>query len=235
MVDGFAELEYKIELGRATLDLYDPSSGKKVVQLVRLSKNDSVAKPGTAPAAPKMPISPDAPTDPNADLALASVEKVAKDAAFKLRHPTGWTAETGGRADNSFSWIKLAKGNAKIKVTADAMGSLMSGSDSDHGNHAEGGESAPVHRAHVLAKKAIADEYSGYAESEPATFKGSRLGEGRIGTYTASGGFLGSKITGYRITLLTGDRRVTILAECPSGEFAKTKDTFLAVARSLSR
>jgi hypothetical protein len=70
----------------------------------------------------------------------------------------------------------------------------------------------------------------------PTLFKGSRLGEGRLATFTASGGGLfGSKLRGYRVTLLTNDRRVTVLCHAPVAEFPKLKPTFLAVCRSLAR
>jgi hypothetical protein len=68
-----------------------------------------------------------------------------------------------------------------------------------------------------------------------STFKGGALGEGRIATFTASGGLFGSRLRDYRVTLLTNDRGVSILCHCPEGEFAKLKPTFLAVCRSLSR
>jgi len=75
-----------------------------------------------------------------------------------------------------------------------------------------------------------------YREGEPATFKGSTLGEGRIAGFTASGGgVFGSKIRGLRVTLLTNDRRISILCEAPAALFEKLKPTFLATCRSLAR
>src|SRR5262249_38735221 len=135
----------------------------------------------------------------------------------------------------TYSWAAFAHESAKIQVHADIKGSLMSGSDSTR-QHEEGSESAPVHVAHELYKKTAAEELSDYNESEPAVFKGSPLGEGRISVFTPSGGGLyGSRLRGYHVTLLTNDRRVSILCQCPEKEFAKLKPTFLAVCRSLSR
>jgi hypothetical protein len=94
-----------------------------------------------------------------------------------------------------------------------------------------------VHTAHVLYKKTASEEFSGdYEESEPTLFKGSNLGEGRIAGFTASaGGLFGGKLRGIRVTLLTNDRRVTVLCSCPEKEFEKLKPTFLAVCRSVTR
>ena len=40
---------------------------------------------------------------------------------------------------------------------------------------------------------------------------------------------------GYRVTLLTNNRRVTVLCDAPQKEFAALKPTFLAVCRSVYR
>ena len=111
----------------------------------------------------------------------------------------------------------------------------MSGSDSAQ-PLPEGSEFAPVQRAHELYQKVAAEEFGDFKESKPALFKGAPMGEGRISTFTAAGeGLFGSKRRGYHVTLLTRDRRVTILCHCPEKEFATLKPTFLAVCRSVSR
>jgi DNA-directed RNA polymerase subunit RPC12/RpoP len=229
-----SEREYKVSLGRASLDLYDPKSGQRVVQLIRFREPPSVGGGPKPPATPKDVAGGGDKVDADADARLASVEFSPKDGAFRLRHPPGWTSDTGSRPDNSYSWATFTKGSAKIRVTADLQGSLISGSDSAP-QVEEGSPMKPVHRAHEHHKRAVSEEYSNYNESEPALFKGSQLGEGRIATFTATSGLLGSKIRGYRTTLLTNDRRVTILSECPAKDFEKLKPTFLAVCRSLAR
>ncbi len=243
------ERQYRIALGRSTLDLFDPSSGKKMVQLIRFQEPPTV---GDGPPAPAAPTDLAATSRPDAgegsgdaaegvnggrgaDLRLASVDFTPRDGAFRIRYPTGWKAETGSRPDNVYSWATFTHGSAKIQVNADVQGSLISGSDSVR-QHEEGSELAPVHVAHEHHKKAVAEEYSDYKESAPALFTGSTLGEGRVAAFTASGGGLfGSTLRGYRVTLLTNDRRVTILCHCPADEFARLKPTFLAVCRSLAR
>jgi predicted DNA-binding WGR domain protein len=231
--DGDAsEVQYKVSLGGATLDLFDPESGKKMVQLVRFRQAPSVGGGAPAPSAPKDAAG--GAVDKADDERLASVQFSPKDGAFKLRHPAGWTPETGSRPDNTYSWGRFTKDSAKIQVYADVAGSLMAGTNNSP--QEEGSVLAPVHGAHVNYQKTISKEYSDFKESEPAPFKGAALGEGRIATFTASaGGLFGGKIRGYRVTLLTNDRRVSLLCECPEGEFEKYKPTFLAVCRSVSR
>jgi hypothetical protein len=226
-----SEPEYKVKVGRSTLDLFEPATGKKVAQLLRSREKPSVGAAPTAPSAPSE-VAGDA-GDADADAKLASVEFSPKDGAFKLRYPPGWETKTGSRPDNTYSWAKFWKGSANIQVYADIQGSLMSGSDSA-GQHEEGSEFAPVHRAHELYKKTASELYSDYNESKPVLFKGAGLGEGRISSFTASsGGPFGSKLSGYRMTVLSKDRRVSVICDCPQSAFEKTKPTFLAVCRSL--
>ena len=173
--------------------------------------------------------------DPAADARLASVEFSPKDAAFKLKHPPGWQVETGARPDNTYSWGRFTGGSAKIQVFADVQGSLMSGSDSAQPQE-KGSPLAPVQRAHEDYKRKAAEEYTDYRETEPALFEGSGLGEGRFSLFTASaGGLFGGKTRGLRVTLLTNDRRVTLLCECPGKEFDALRPTLLAVCRSVAR
>jgi predicted DNA-binding WGR domain protein len=226
------EVQYKVALGGSTLDLFDLESGKKVVQLIRFHKQIAAKRSAPPPEAPKDIAG--GPADKAADDALASVQFAVKDGAFALRHPAGWEMETGSRPDNSYSWVRFTKGSAKIQVFADVAGSLTSGPNSS--DHEEGSPTAPVHGAHERYKRTGSELYSDYLESEPTVFKGSALGEGRIATFTASsGGVFGSKLRGFRVTLLTNDRRISILCEAPPKEFEKLKSTFLATCRSLSR
>ena len=231
-----SETQYKVVLGRSTLDLLDPQTGKLMVQLIRFREQPVVGGKPEAPPAPTDLAAGDASKiDKAADERLAAVEFSAKDGAFKLHHPQGWEHDTGSRPDNTYSWATVSHDSAKIRIIADIKGSLMSGSDSAQ-QYEEGSELAPVHQRDELYKKAAGDDYGNFNESKPAVFKGSQLGEGRISTLSAAGeGLFGSKLRGYHVTLLTRDRRVTILCQCPEKEFAGLKPTFLAVCRSLSR
>ena len=230
------ETQYKITLARATLDLLDPETGKLVVQLIRFREKPVVAgKPDMPPAPTEFAAGDKDQIDKAADERLASVEFSPKDGAFKVRHPQGWESDTGSRPDNSYSWATFSHDSAKIRIIADIKGSLMSGSDSSQ-EHEAGSEFAPVHLAHDFYKKTAAEDYGDFNESKPTVFKGSQMGEGRISVFTAAAeGLFGSKLRGNHVTLLTKDRRVTILCHCPEKEFAKLKPTFLAVCRSLSR
>ncbi len=226
------EKEYKVKFDSVTLELMDPEKGELVVELHRDRQEAVVGGKSSEPAAP----SDLGDADESGDAKLASVDFSPKDSAFRLRYPQGWEKETGSRPDNTYSWGSFTTGASKIEVRADIQGSLMSGSDSNRGPQEEGSETAPVHRAHELYKRTISEEFSDYNESKPTVFKGAKLGEGRVSEFTATTGSLfKSKLRGYHVTLLTNDRRVSIICQCPDKEFAEYKPTFLAVCRSLSR
>lgn len=231
--------EYKIGLGRAALSLTDPASGKLLVDLVRQFEQPAspvASSKAKAAAAKALVDDGDRTVNPDADKALASVELGAKDGAFRLRHPPGWTTQTGGKADNTYSYILLDKGSAKITVYADITGALISGADSANpGDFPEGSDFAPVHKAHEHYAKSAGEDLSGYRESKPEVFKDFGFGEGRLSVFTASAGMFGGKLKGYHVTALTRDRRISLLAYGPEADFAKLRPTFLAVARSLAR
>lgn len=233
-----AQVEYQIKLDRASLSLIDPRSGKLLVDLVRQFKQPSVSGEAKAKAkASTELVDVDvSKVDAEADKALASIEMGAKDGAFRLRHPSGWAPQTGGRPDNTYSYIHLERGDAKISVYADVTGALISGADSANpGDYPEGSDFAPVHKGHEHYAKTGVEEFSGYQEGAPVVFKDSGMGEGRISVFTASEGLFGGKLKGYHVTTMTRDRRVTIMAYGPEQDFAKLRPTFLAVSRSLSR
>jgi hypothetical protein len=231
-----SEQVYKINLKTSTLDLLDPETNKLMVQLIRFREEPVIGgKSAAPPPAPKGLAIGDQEIDKAADEKLASVSFSPKDNAFRLRHPAGWTTDTGSRPDNTYSWVSLTHDSAKVQIYADIQGSLMSGS-AVQGNYEEGSTSAPVHVAHELYKRTASEEFGDYKESVPVVFKGSQLGEGRISSFTATeSGLFGSKLAGYHVTLLTNDRRISILCSCPEQELAANKARFLAVCRSLGR
>ena len=228
-----SQTAYKVGLGRSTLDLYEPRGDTKVVELIRFrEKSAALAVARTKPAEAPKDLGA-APANPGDDAKLVSVDFVSKDAAFRLRRPASWEVESGSRPDNTYSWARFTRDAGRVQIYADVAGSLIAGSN--QGDHEEGSELAPVHRAHEHYKRQAMEDYSDYVESKTTIFKGSSIGEGRVAAFTASSGMFGSKIHGVRITFLTNDRRISILAEAPASQFEKQKPTFLAMARSLAR
>jgi hypothetical protein len=156
---------------------------------------------------------------------------VVKDGAFSCKAPKGWNVEQGARPDNTYSWAKFTKNDVQIKVMASVGGSLLADpmkAANANNPHAE----SPTAFLHERGKKDMQEEFSGYKEGEPKKIETS-LGEGRQATFVASGS-LGSSIKGYRATLLSNDRQVTVVCQCPAAEWKTLQRAFNEVIKSMS-
>ncbi len=153
------------------------------------------------------------------------------DGRFSCDYPKGWQAEGGGKADKPISWAKFTSGNAEIRVDADFAGSLF-GDIAKSGNALSGSDEAPAAKVHPLGIRHMKDEFSNYTEREATSFQSKGLGEGRKSIFIASGS-LGGKTFGYRATLLSGERRITIITSCPAANWQVLKPAFDKVILSL--
>ncbi len=157
----------------------------------------------------------------------------SKDGVFTCKYPAGWEMEGGGGTRSEYSMTKFTKGGAEIRIESDLAGSLFA--DMSRAQNAEyGSPETPVARVHEMKKKATSDEFSNYKEREAKSFKSNSLGEGRKAIFVADGSF-GSKVYGYRATLLTNDKRLTILCQCPATDWKALRPAFDKVIASIGR
>ena len=169
----------------------------------------------------------------------------AGDQSFQCEYPQGWqtaAAEAGAIASGAL----FQKASAKIDITADLAGSLMgdiarSSNQSMAGlaDMIPGGAAAiqgklkpPVQTLHEGGLKEIKEKFSGYAEQPAKAFQ-SKMGEARFSEFTADAGFLAGKLRGYRVTILGGDRRVTVLCHCSEQDWPNLQASFQRVVNSL--
>jgi hypothetical protein len=157
----------------------------------------------------------------------------AKDGSFSCLAPDGWDISTGGRSDNTYGWGKFAKGSAEIKITADVAGSLMADIQRG-GNRDENSQEEAVASVHEMNRKNVAEDFDQYKEKPAKKITNAQLGEGRQGDFTAAGS-MGSTIRGSRTTLLSNDRRITIICQCPSSQWKTLKPAFTKVIASVGR
>jgi hypothetical protein len=154
------------------------------------------------------------------------------DGRFSCDYPKDWEAAGGGKADKPISWAKFTAGNAEIRVDTDFAGSLY-GDMAKAGSAMSGDEEAPAAKVHPLGARSMKQEFGEkYEEREAKPFQSKGFGEGRKSVFIAPGS-LGSKIYGYRATLLSGDRRITIIATCNATNWQALKPAFDTVIASL--
>jgi hypothetical protein len=157
------------------------------------------------------------------------------DGRFSCDYPKGWEVEKGaGKQEAMFSYAKFSMGGAEIRVEADFAGSLFGDMARASGAGLGGEAEPPVAKVHVnpIRLKQMKEDFSNYQEREPKAFQSKGMGEGRRSMFTADQTF-GGKIFGYRATLLTGDRRITILCTCPASNWNTLKPGFEKVIASL--
>jgi hypothetical protein len=154
------------------------------------------------------------------------------DGRFSCDYPQGWEVEKGaGKSDAPYSYAKFRAGGAEIRVEADFAGSLF-GDIAKAGAAMSGDSEAPAARVHPQGLRHMKDEFSNYQEKEAKPFQSKGMGEGRRSMFSADQS-LGGKIFGYRATLLTGDRRITVVCTCPSSNWKSLKPAFETVMSSL--
>ncbi len=154
------------------------------------------------------------------------------DGRFSCDYPQGWEVAGGGKPDLPYSSTRFTSGNAEIRVDTDVAGSLFGDIAKAGGAGAGGDTEPPVAKVHPLGVRHMKQEFSNYTEREATSFQSKGLGEGRKAIFIADGS-LGGKTYGYRATLLTGDRRVTILTFCPAPNWQILKPTFDKIILSL--
>ncbi len=157
------------------------------------------------------------------------------DGRFSCDYPKDWEVEKGaGKQEAMYSYAKFRAGGAEISVNADFAGSLF-GDMAKAGAGAMGADAeSPAAKVHAnpIKLKQMKEQFSNYQEREGKSFQSKGMGEGRRSMFTADQTF-GGKIFGYRATLLTGDRRITVLCTCPSGNWTTLKPAFEKVISSL--
>lgn len=166
----------------------------------------------------------------------------APDKSFVCQRPEGWEKQEAS-AHAIMSGALFKKGNAKIDITADLQGSLM-GDVIGSGNAQLTGmmppgmnipkPKPPVEKLHRAGKGMVSKQVSDYKEMPMQTFN-SPLGEARYSEWTGEGGFgKGGKLRGYRATILPGERRVTVVCQCPENDWKTLRPAFGRVLGSLA-
>lgn len=90
----------------------------------------------------------------------------------------------------------------------------------------------PVQILHDVGAAKMAAEHPGYEESQAQAFQ-SALGEARLSDFTYKGDFFSKTMKGRRITILAGDKLVTVICESPQRDYVSLKPAFDRVVASL--
>ncbi|CAN5859618.1 hypothetical protein BH23PLA1_BH23PLA1_34380 [soil metagenome] len=156
----------------------------------------------------------------------------SKDGAFRIQYPEGWKAESGSRPDNTYSWARFTQGPAAVRVIADVSGSLMADVSRAFGGD-DDDEFPPVLAAHESKTRIIADDFGDYHEGKSILID-TAMGKSCVCEFEANGS-MGVRLRGYRVTMLSRDRRITVLTYCPLKQWNRLKPAFEEVFLSVGR
>jgi hypothetical protein len=175
----------------------------------------------------------------------------AADKTFQCVRPDGWRAD-GGAQGGVICRASFEQGLAEIEIISDLAGSLMGDivkgpggampdlggvpGAPDIGGGSQEKPRSPVEKVHDMSKKdaesALKKDGFGEYEEQGAQAFQSALGEARFSEFGAGGIF--GKARGFRVTILGGERRITVLCRAPEKDWEKVKPAFRQVINSLT-
>ncbi|MES4793104.1 MAG: hypothetical protein C4321_09090 [Chloroflexota bacterium] len=175
----------------------------------------------------------------------------APDNAFVCEAPAGWE-HSSGAAHAVMSGVLFRKGNARIEITSDLMGSLMGDVARATAAPLENlspdqlatlqqtapglavKPKPPVETLHSARREAVTKGLKAYHEQPMQSFS-SPMGDACFSEWTADGGFFVGKLHGYRVTILGGERRASIVCQSSEANWPALKPAFEHTIGSLNR
>ena len=155
------------------------------------------------------------------------------DNTFSCDQPAGWDHHETGAPGGVLSTVSFIKGKVRFKVISDAEGSLLSeGTNSANANLPVELQIPAVQKLHERDKHQLADNIPGYTEEKPTIFN-SKVGDSRASEWIDSEDKSGSRLHGYRITMLDKDREITVICSSPERNWAVMKPVFQHLVASI--
>jgi hypothetical protein len=162
------------------------------------------------------------------------------DGAFSLDQPVGWEA-SGGGSNGVESNATFKNGKAKIFADSDLGGSLngdmlaaanaqRQGIADQLGQHIV--VTPPSVTLHREGAAAMSELYANYHEQPMQQFT-APLGSGWYSEFTGNAGSMTGNVHGYRITLLSNDRRIQMVTVCRESDWATLQPAFMHEMQSL--
>lgn len=183
----------------------------------------------------------------------AFVSHMAADKSFVCQAPQGWKAEDAGVEGGQESRTVISQGDAVITLrsnaNASAMADVMNATNAQQQQAREDLQNVPggpppgmaappppvpaVEQLHMMNRDSLAAKYDNYAETPPHPFQG-RLGDARLNEWTGVAN-TGAKIHGYRVTMLTKDKMVTLICRCRETDWKTLQPAFVNIIHSVDQ
>ena len=156
----------------------------------------------------------------------------ALDGSFSCDRPAGWKMTESGMQGGSLAQAAFEQGPARVRVVADAAGSLLSESfNSANANLPPEQQTPPVEKLHAMDKKQLADDLTHYQE-QPAQKAALPGGDARVSEWTAADS--SGNLHGYRVTMLNKEREITVICLSPERNWATLQPAFQRIINSVT-
>ena len=162
------------------------------------------------------------------------------DNSFACLMPSDWRREETANAGVECG-VTAKHDNARVVIHSDLQGSLMGDMMNLPAAQFSGSDNAPivkslpaVEKLHIAARQEMEKIYTDYDEKPMETVQ-CALGEARRTEWAGEKELTWgkTKLHGYRITILNGDRRTTVHFRCEENDWKTLKPTFDKVLGSL--
>ena len=183
----------------------------------------------------------------------AFVAHMAADKSFVCQVPQGWQAEDAGVEGGQESRTVVSQGDAVITLRSNAnaatMADMMNAQNAQQQQAREDLQNVPggpptgmatppppvpaVEQLHKINRESLAAKYEDYSELPTHPFQ-ARLGDSRLNEWTGVGD-TGAKMHGYRVTMLTKDKMVTLVCRCRETDWKTLQPAFVNVIHSVDQ
>lgn len=181
------------------------------------------------------------------------VPHMAADKSFVCQAPQGWTSEDVGVEGGQASRTIISQGDAVITLRSNAsastMADVMNATNAQQQQAREDlqnlpggpppGMAAPpppipaVEQLHTANRDSLAAKYQDFSELPTHPFQG-RLGDSRLSEWTGIGDS-GNKMHGYRVTMLTKDKMITLVCRCRETDWKTLQPAFVQIVHSVDQ
>lgn len=154
----------------------------------------------------------------------------AIDNSFSCDQPGGteWTMHETGATSGNLATVTFQSGHVRVRVVSDATGSIMGDiATAGNANLPPEQQVPAVQKLHMHDVAVLANDLPGYKEGDAQPFQ-SQFGDSRVSEWTADG-----SLHGYRVTMLTHEREITVICICPERNWAVLKPAFLQIINSI--
>lgn len=159
----------------------------------------------------------------------------SKDGTFAMEYPENWDADGNGSRSRGIAWALFNDGPVRVRIDVSFADSLAIGGQASRSNQFGDEFIEPVPPEDIIQEKHrswFEENFSDFEEDEGES-KRLQLGGARINRFSGKNGMVKTK--GIRATIMTNDRSVSYVAQCPASYWEDFEPVFVRMLDGMSR